>query len=122
VCHLVQDSEIVRCDRRSRNMQLLSSVISLGCFGHDNGVSCSLKGPDFMTSCVTISFSNRNFLPRNDDFIPVALYYTRNNIAVIDLTRGLSHHCTVYKKLVFSVRYVLWPKSFLIRGGGGVVR
>ena len=173
-------------------MYLLSSVISVGCFRHDYGISSSLKGPGFMTSCVTIGFSNRNLLPGDDDFIPVvcfllgdspasdlylptfrntlsvpsskafedgtdrmfrnvgiykldagespkrkqttfwtrrkleikdfipvAVYY--NNLAAIGLTRGLPYHRTVCEKLVFSVMYALWPKSFLIRGEGGLL-
>ena len=77
-------------------------------------------GPDFMTSCVTIGFSNMNLLPRNDNVIPVALYY--NDLAVIGLTRWLAHRPTVCERLAFSVRYALWPKSFPNSGrGGGVV-
>jgi hypothetical protein len=41
---------------------------------------------------------------------------------VIGHTRGLPHHRIRCERLVFSVRYALWPKSFLIGGGGaGVV-
>jgi len=63
VCHLVQGSEIVCCYRCSRNVRLLSLVVSVGCFGHDSAISGSLRGPDFMTSCVNIGFSNTNLLP-----------------------------------------------------------
>jgi len=38
---------------------------------------------------------------------------------VIGLTCGLPHHRTFCERLAFSVRYVLWPKSFLFPGGGG---
>ena len=77
-----------------------------------------LKVPDLMTSFVTIIFSNRNLLPGNDNLIPAASYY--NNLAVIGLTPVLPHHRTVCERLVFSVRYALWPKSFLMWGGGFV--
>ena len=79
-----------------------------------------LKVPDLMTSFVTIIFSNRNLLPGNDNLIPAASYY--NNLAVIGLTPVLPHHRTVCERLVFSVRYALWPKSFLMWGGGLFVR
>ena len=70
-----------------------------------------------MTSCVTIGFSNKNLLPRNDNSIPVALCYI--NLAVIGVIRGIAHHRTVCEILTFSVRCALWPKSSLIRRGGG---